>query len=1031
MKTTCVWVTCVLSLIGAPISSAFAATATLTGRVTDSTGAVLPGATVTAANVDTNTTVSSVSNRDGVYALSNLATGTYRVTVELSGFQTIVKPDVQAHVAETITLDFELPVGSVLESVTVHGGAPLVKTTAEVSTLVDRQFVENLPLNGRSFQSLLSLTPGVVLTKATDDAAGQFSVNGQRTDGNYFMVDGVSANLSVNSSKTNTFAGQSGAGSLPAVSTLGTTQNLVAVDALQEFRVQTSTYAPEFGRMPGAQISMVTRSGTNGFHGTLFEYFRNDALDANDWFANSRGLPQPELAQNDFGGVLGGRIRRDRTFFFLSYEGLRLRQPQVQILSVPSLALRQSAVAAVRPYLNAFPLPTGGELPGGKAEFATPYTAPSNLNATSLRFDHTAGRMTVFGRVNYAPSNTSTRVLNQVNDTRFTTTTTTVGSTWTLSDRANNDLRVNVSQNIGGTRSHIDDFGGGVGLADSAVFFVPFQGNRENRAFAVAIGGDLSYTEGLQNANEQHQFNVVDTFSLLAGNHHFKVGLDYRRLTPLFTGHDLSGFVFTDLFQAATGVMRTFNITVAAPPRTAIIQNVSAYAQDTWQAAPRLSLTYGIRWDYNPAPTEANGNSPATITSTANLSTLTVAPLGTPLWNAAIGNVGPRFGAAYRLSERPTRESVLRGGFGIFHDLGLGQIANSFGDIYPYITQNLIPNVALPLSPTQITPPALRLGPPYTQIWTFDPQLKLPYTIQWNLALEQSIGANQTWSASYVGAAGRRLLKNDFILGPMFGGPAPADFLAVNITQNAGSSDYRALQLQYRRRMANGFQALASYTWARSTDNVSSDKTSLPSLSLYDPERDRGASDFDLRHAFSSALTYTIPAPMRKGVRALFGGWSADTVFTARSGFPIDISGFRSIGFGASYRFRPDLVPNVPIWIDDPLAGGGRRLNRAAFVIPADRQGNLTRNSIRGFNVWQADLALRRQLRVTDAVNLQLRVELFNIFNHPTFADPVGSITSGTFGQSTQSLSRDLGGVSSLYQLGGPRSTQLALKLLF
>ena len=213
-----------------------------------------------------------------------------------------------------------------------------------MSTVIGNQFVENLPLNGRSFSSLIDLTPGVVLTPTNYYDQGQFSVNGQRPDSNYFLVDGVSANLGTAGSGA--LLGQGGAGQPPATSAFGGTSNLVSLDALEEFRIQTSTFAPEYGRTPGAQISVVTKSGTNTFHGTAFEYFRNDKLDANDWFANRNSLARPELRQNDFGGVLGGPIQKDKLFFFGSYEGLRVRQPQVAQTYVPSLASRQNAPAA-------------------------------------------------------------------------------------------------------------------------------------------------------------------------------------------------------------------------------------------------------------------------------------------------------------------------------------------------------------------------------------------------------------------------------------------------------------------------------------------------------------------------------------------------------------------------------------------------------------------------------------------------------------------------------------------------------------
>src|SRR5712692_1404744 len=333
-------------------------TATLSGRVSDPQGRNVPGAEVEITNVDTGIKTSTTTNDDGLYVVPNLRPGRYRVAIRKDGFKEIVKPDVVLHVQDNIALNFGLEVGSVTQSVTVTGGAPLVNTqSAAVSTVVDRRFVENMPLNGRSFQSLMTLTPGVVLTKARAGEQGQFSVNGQRADANYFTIDGVSANIG---SDNNTSIGQNGGGALPAFSALGGTNNLVSVDALQEFRIQTSTYAAEFGRTPGGQVEIVTRSGTNELHGTLFEYFRNDILDANNWFADKKGLPKPAERQNDFGGVLGGPVQipglyrgKNRTFFFLSYEGLRLREPQTKLTSVPTLAARQSAPPSVQPFLNA------------------------------------------------------------------------------------------------------------------------------------------------------------------------------------------------------------------------------------------------------------------------------------------------------------------------------------------------------------------------------------------------------------------------------------------------------------------------------------------------------------------------------------------------------------------------------------------------------------------------------------------------------------------------------------------------------
>src|SRR5882672_3237546 len=270
----------------------------IAGRVTDPSKAVIVDAKVAAISVDTNVHYEGATNSSGEYYLTNLSPRSYRIEIEKTGFQKLIKPDVILHVQDALELNFQMTLGSASESITVEAGAPMVNTeSAVVSTVVDRTFVDNLPLNGRSFQTLIMLTPGVVITPTTLTYQGQFSVNGQRADANYFTVDGASGNFGL----TGYFPlVQTAGGGLPALSATGGTNSLVSVDAMQEFRIQTSSFAPEFGRTPGGQISIVTRSGTNSFHATLFDYFRNGVLDANDWFADFNHLPKPEEHQNDF-----------------------------------------------------------------------------------------------------------------------------------------------------------------------------------------------------------------------------------------------------------------------------------------------------------------------------------------------------------------------------------------------------------------------------------------------------------------------------------------------------------------------------------------------------------------------------------------------------------------------------------------------------------------------------------------------------------------------------------------------------------
>jgi len=1055
-------------------------TATLSGTVVDQNGAVVPGATVTVINAATAQQRQTTTGDKGDFVVPLLPPATYTIRVERQGFALAEVSNVILNVGDQKSIEIPLKAGNISETVKITNEAPLINDSPAVGTVVDRQFVGNLPLNGRSFQSLITLTPGTVLTAASTDSPGQFSVNGQRANANYFTVDGVSANIGV----ANTTGLVQSGGSTPGLSAAGGTNSLVSVDALQEFKVLTSTYAPEFGRTPGGQVQIVTRSGTNQFSGTLFEYFRNDALDANDWFANSRGLKRPALRQNDFGGVLGGPLYlprfgeggpsfhngKNRTFFFFSYEGLRLRQPLTRITDVPNRCLRglgscaagqSAAPAAIQPYLNAFPLPNGpdrivGGVPNGLAEFAASYSNPSTLDATSIRIDHTINdRLTLFGRYNYAPSGSDERgsvtskSLSTVSQTRFNVQTFTLGSTQTFTPRVSNDIRFNYSKTRTDTFRVIDNFGGAAPPSDSLLFPSFVSPQNAGFSFFVFSGTDTNFRAGQVGDNTQEQVNLVDNVSFISGSHQLKFGLDYRRIAPIRGGRTY------DLFTSSSSVapillgnMSSVSITRIQPEIGLIFDNYSVYGQDTWKATPRLTLTYGLRWEVNPPPSVKNAESPFALTRADNLATLALAPRGTPLYRTTYNNFAPRVGVAYQLSQRQGRETVLRGGFGLFYDLGnasAGQIPNSF----PYIVGKFLSNVPLPLDNTSAMPAPFTTNLPVSSQFTvYDPNLKLPRTYQWNFAVEQSFGANQTASASYVGAVGRHLVRTDVLSVPSF----TSGFLLL--LRDTATSDYHAMQLQFQRRLSRGLQALASYTWSHSIDEASGEAQTQGN------DRARGPSDFDIRHSFSSAVTYNIPDPFRKGIgRAILGGWSLDTIVIARSAAPVNvIAGFLFSPGSAFLIVRPNLIQGVPLYRDDPSVAGGRRINetaptaaqvaaagcvsitptnaRGAFCTPpAGLQGSLGRNALRGFSLWQVDLALRRKFNLTERLNLQLRAEFFNIFNHPNFANPNGSLTQATFGQSSQmfgtSLSGSGVGLNSLYQIGGPRSIQLALKIQF
>lgn len=652
-------------------------------------------ARISAISTGTNLLYQTMSNSLGQYYLPNLPPGTYRIEIEKTGFKKLVRKDVVLQIQDAVKIDFALPLGDISETVNVESGAPPVNTeSSTVSTIVNRKFVENIPLNGRSFQTLIELTPGVVVTPSTFNDQGQFSVNGQRADANYFMVDGVSANFGV----TGFIAMmQSASGALPALSASGGTNSLVSVDAMQEFRVQTSSFAPEFGRTPGGQISIATRSGTNNFNGTLFEYFRNDVLDARDWVVNAAGLPKPAERLNDFGGVFGGPIIKNRTFFFFSYEGQRLRQPSSMQTVVPDNQARLQAPIGIRPYLNAFPKANGPATANGLALFNASFSNPSSLDAYSVRVDHTFGpKLSLFSRYNYSPSDlaqrgpffSSGRVLSATNFLSSSIHTGTLGLTQVLSLEISNETRVNYSNHRIGVRFVMDDFGGAQPIPDSTLF--PSGITSANGTFLFIIIGAGEYVQGKQGVDEQRQVNIVDTLSAIKGNHQLKVGLDYRWLGPFSSPaayHQFAAFNgVTSAPGSALSGTALFAQSSAFQTNALVAQNFSLFGQDTWKITPRLTVTYGLRWDINPAlKGKDRANDPFTVVGLNNPATMSLAPRGTPLYKTTYGNLAPRVGLAYQFGGIRNWGAVVRAGFGVFYDLGHGSLGgvSSFSHTRP------------------------------------------------------------------------------------------------------------------------------------------------------------------------------------------------------------------------------------------------------------------------------------------------------------------------------------------------------------
>lgn len=1044
---------CLLFSLVANFTWAQSETATVSGQVVDPSGLNITSAQVKLVDIDRDTSTSTTTNNSGLYTFPSVRPGRYRMAVTTPGFKVVNVTGITVNVQDHLEQNFKLVVGGISESITVEGGAGLVDTeSATVSTVVDRNFAENLPMNGRSFQTLIDLTPGVVLTPSTSTDPGQFSVNGQRASSNYWLVDGVSANVGM----TTSFGqlGNQAAGASAGLSVQGGTNSLVSVDALQEFRVVTSTYAPEFGRTPGGQISIVTRSGTNQFHGTVFDYFRNDFLDASNWFngyTNSPPLPKAQERQNDFGGTVGGPIWKNHTFFFFSYEGLRLRLPQVVETTVPSLTARENAIPATQRLLNAFPIPAPGAADvDGTSPFNASYSNQSTLNATSLRVDHRLNdKLLLFARYNYAPSKLLLRgqqgePLSSITPEQLTTQTGTMGTTMTLSTSTVNDARFNYSTTAANSSTTQDTFGGAIIPSLTGLLPSPFTTSNGVLSFTILsiAAGSLYY--GPIGNNRQEQFNLVDTVSWQRRNHNLKFGVDYRRLLPHFDGAHYAQFVdFLDVPSAEAGNFYLAS-TRSLSSATLAFQNLGVFAQDTWKVNSRLSVTYGIRWDVDFTPTSVSGPALAAVTGFSSPATLAIARAGTPVFSTRFGNVAPRAGLAYQLRQNPDFGMVVRGGFGIFYDLATQELGGAFSGTFPFEGYNSFVGGTFPLSPQMSAPPTISSA--QAVILAANPNLTLPYTLQWNAAVEQQLGPDRTISATYVGAAGRRLIQSEIIQAPN------ENISFAELVTNAGTSDYDALQLQFIQRLSRGFQATASYSWAHSIDTGSASSAGSVS-NFYSPalgaNANRGPSDFDVRNAFSLALTYEVPPLKQTGFfGALLQGWSVQNVIQARSAVPVDVDdSILSYSFSAgeySAGIRPDVVPGMPLYLYGQFPGG-KAFNSAAFALPPIdpttgsplRQGDLGRNAMRGFRATQWDFAIHRNFPIRDSLKLQFRAEAFNVLNHPNFGNPVGDLSNPLFGLSTQMMAGSLdhntggGGFNALYQMGGPRSLQVALKLQF
>ena len=977
----------------------------ISGTILDASASSVPGAAVSVIDEDTGFRRTALSQPDGSYVVSSLVPGVYKISVRKPGFRTMIRFGVKLNASQPARADFKLVIGSVQETITVQGSAALLHTEdAAVTTVVGREEIEHLPLGGRGILSLIELAPGVVVTPATRGEAGQFTVNGQRPNTHYFTVDGVSANSGVSAGG---LPAQTTGGTLPGTTAFGSLDSLLARGAIQETSVQTSTTVPQFGRLPGAQISLSSRSGSNELHGSMLYDFGNDKLDSNDWFANKHGDPRAALRLNDVAATLGGTVWRNRTFFFLSDEHLQLLQPFIWQAPVPSLAARQGSLDWAQSLLNLFPAPNGPELGNNLAEWTGRISRPARLDSGAVRLDQAiTSRITAFARYSDSPSATEFGS-GPVNWLDLRSRSLTGGLDFRISPNLLLEFRINGSsvdstsvwRPAGATPAACP-------LEPVTSFFLHSTSACDYLVrFSIAgVGQVVSGTEG---ERRQSQFEISQTSSLNRGAHAIRFGADYRRLSPVRSDATGTLSVLADTIGALAGSSNFWSANSAPQHARTVLREISLFAQDTWRITPRLTATYGLRWEISPGPFgEGTPNFLDPLTNGA-------VSLKQPLWKSSYANFAPRFGIAYQPKGGRT---VIRAGAGLYYDSSLS-LATDLVNGGPL---NVTEYTSARHAPVSIT----------TLSFGFLPDLRLPLVTQWNVSVEHALEDHSVLSLGYVGSSGQYLLRREI------GGPGSTERAWLALATNRGASDYHAFEAQYRRRLTRGFQAIASYAWAHSLDNSSSDAGLFWAGSGLTPAQDRASSDFDIRHVVTAGFTFEFPRSARV---PFLRGWGMDGIFRARTGFPINVlSNEQFQGVSFQNIFRPDLAAGQPIWIRDPSAAGGRRLNRDAFRgAPGGAQGDLGRNVIQGFGMSQLDLAVERQFVLTERRSLQVRIEAFNALNHANFGDPVRFLASPLFGQSGSMLNLMLGtgspgsGLAPIFQAGGPRSLRMVVRFRF
>jgi hypothetical protein len=1022
------WLGALLSLT--TLAYAQSPNASVTGQVIDSSQAIIAGAHVLAVNVNTNFRYEAATNGAGEYYFPNLLPGTYRMEADMTDFKAVIKPNVVLHVQDAVEINFELAIGSASESVTVEGGEPLVQlATSDLGTVVDSRTIRELPLNGRSWTDLATLQPGVVAieTQASYSAAAdrgnrgfgsQLSISGGRVRQNSYRIDGVGVNDYSNGGPGSVLGG-----------TLG-------VDAIEEFSVLTANTPAAFGRTSAGVISAITRSGTNDIHGTAYEFLRNSALDARNYFDGSR---VPPFKRNQFGAAIGGPLWRDHTFLFIDYEGNRQSTGITNTVTVPSALARAGHLStgdvsvdlSAQKYLTFWPLPNGPLLAGGDTGIAK-FTGQQvvNENFATGRLDHKlTDRDSFFGTFTFddTPYRSPDSLGAVLLGSRTTRKTVAAQETHVFSVSVLNSLRFGLNRE--GVQDNLSAQALNPAADDLSLGAIPGE-----PAAHVSVGGLTDFMGGAEDATRflWTSYQLSDDVSFTRNRHSLKFGANFEDMQSgiEYYSYVTGQYSFGSLNEFLTNKPSRFRAALPGltTPRNLRQKLFGAYAQDDWRIRPNLTLNLGMRYEMTNVLSETDGK----LSTLLSLSS-PVNHLGSPLFNnPTLLNFEPRVGLVWSPDDGKT---AFHAGFGMYDVLPLPyEFQNMETRAAPFYL--LASNSKLPAGSfyqgglAQLTPKTLSVT------W-IDQKPKRNYVMQWNLNIQRQLTNDLTATIGYVGSHGvhqpMRIDDSNIVQPTLteagYVWPSPVgsgtlinpNFGEIRSMQWIGTSVYHALQLNLTQRMAHGFQLRGSYTWGKSFDTGSSTivgdefLSSMSSLSQFDLRLNRGVSDFNIAHTLVIAGTWRVPGldSLPRPLAYAAKGWEMSTLFKANTGVPFtptfgtdgDPLGLNSsdpwdypnrlsgpgcgslVNPGNSNHYIKTECFSVPT---APSQAFYSKYCDPSFGYPTciNLRGNAGRNILTGPGLANLDYSLVKNNYIAKSLNLQFRAEFFNLLNRANFQVP-------------------------------------------